>query len=186
MCYTYDSLNRVTTMTIRKVSDNSLISTETFNYDAAGNITDAPDSCFQYDTNNRLVVFNGNNVSYDLDGNMLSNGSLPCTYDSANRLISAGGHTYTYNAEDVRIRNLCTNEDTTYTYDTNGIRTSKTVNGVKHTYTLDGTKILREAWGNNTLIPLYDNEDSVCGILYNGIPYYFIKNLQGDVIAIVD
>ena len=31
-----------------------------------------------------------------------------------------------------------------------------------------------------------DNEDSVCGILYNGIPYYFIKNLQGDVIAIVD
>ena len=60
------------------------------------------------------------------------------------------------------------------------------MNGVLHTYTLDGTKILREAWGNNTLIPLYDNEDSVCGILYNGIPYYFIKNLQGDVIAIVD
>ena len=119
MCYTYDSLNRVTTRTIRKVSDNSLISTETFNYDAAGNITDAPDSCFQYDTNTRLVVFNGNNVSYDLDGNMLSNGSLSCTYDSANRLITAGGHTYTYNAEDIRIRNLCANNDTTYSYDTN-------------------------------------------------------------------
>jgi len=53
-------------------------------------------------------------------------------------------------------------------------------------YTLDGTKILRETWGANTLIPLYDNEDSVCGILYNNIPYYFIKNLQGDIIAIVD
>ena len=58
--------------------------------------------------------------------------------------------------------------------------------GIKHTYTLDGTKILRETWGNNTLIPLYDNEDSVCGILYNNVPYYFIKNLQGDIIAIVD
>ena len=40
--------------------------------------------------------------------------------------------------------------------------------------------------GDNTLIPLYDNEDGICGILYNNVPYYFIKNLQGDVIAIVD
>ena len=63
------------------------------------------------------------------------------------------------------------------------------------TYMLDGTKILRETWNTtdsdgiestNVLIPLYDNEDSVCGILYNGTPYYFLKNLQGDVIAITD
>ena len=116
MCYTYDNLSRVTARTVKKLSDNSVVSTETFNYDAAGNVTSAPDSSFQYDTNNRLISFNGNTVSYDLDGNMLSNGSLTCTYDSANRLITAGGHTYTYNAEDVRIRNLCTDEDTTYTY----------------------------------------------------------------------
>lgn len=73
-----------------------------------------------------------------------------------------------------------------YTYNANGIRTSKTVGGVKHTYTLEGTKILRETWGTNTLVPIYDNEESVCGILYNDVPYYFVKNLQGDVIAIVD
>lgn len=73
-----------------------------------------------------------------------------------------------------------------YTYNANGIRTSKTVGGVKHTYTLEGTKILRETWGANTLVPIYDNEESVCGILYNNVSYYFIKNLQGDVIAIVD
>ena len=73
-----------------------------------------------------------------------------------------------------------------YTYNANGIRTSKKVNGVLHTYALDGTKILRETWGSNTIVPLYDNEDSVCGILYSSVPYYFIKNLQGDVIAIVD
>ena len=53
-------------------------------------------------------------------------------------------------------------------------------------YTLDGTNILRETWGDNAMVPLYDNEDGVCGILYNNVPYYFIKNLQGDVIAIVD
>ena len=40
--------------------------------------------------------------------------------------------------------------------------------------------------GSNTLIPIYDNEDSVCGIIYNDEPYYFFTNLQGDVIAIAD
>ena len=88
MCYTYDSLNRVTTRTIKNICDNSVVSTETFSYDAAGNITDAPDSCLEYGTNNRLTKFCGNDVSYDLDGNMLSNGALACTYDSANRLIT--------------------------------------------------------------------------------------------------
>ena len=136
-CYTYDNLNRVTARTVKKLSDNSVISTETFNYDAAGNVTSAPDSSFQYDTNNRLISFNGNTVSYDLDGNMLSNGSLSCTYDSANRLVSTGGHTYTYNAEDVRIRNLCSDEDTTYTYNTNAklsMLLMKTTNGVVTKY----------------------------------------------------
>ena len=51
---------------------------------------------------------------------------------------------------------------------------------------MDGTKILREVWGDNALVPLYDNEDSVCGIIYNDEPYYFQKNLQGDIIGIVD
>ncbi len=48
---------------------------------------------------------------------MLNNGEQSFAYDSANRLVTAGGHTYTYNAEDVRIRNFCADEDTTYTYD---------------------------------------------------------------------
>ena len=76
----------------------------------------------------------------------------------------------------------------------NDIRTSKTVNRIRHDYILDGTKILREGWNydevtktyKDILVPLYDNEDSVCGIVYNDVPYYFHKNLQGDVIAIVD
>ncbi len=118
ICYTYDNLNRVTKRTIKNLS-NVVLSEEAFTYDAAGNVTDAPESCFQYDTNNRLIVFNGNTVSYDMDGNMLNNGVKSFTYDSANQLLTADGHTYTYNAEGVRIRNLCTENDTTYTYDTN-------------------------------------------------------------------
>lgn len=119
ICYAYDSLNRVTKRQIISLECDCVISEENYTYDAAGNITDAPNSCFQYDTNNRLTVFNGDTVSYDMDGNMLSNGTTEFEYDSANRLIKAGNHAYTYNAEDVRIRNLCSDADTTYTYDTN-------------------------------------------------------------------
>ena len=117
MCYTYDNLNRVTKRTVKNLND-VVLSEESFSYDAAGNITDAPDACFAYGTNNKLAYFNGQSVSYDADGNLLQ-AALDCcgcttfTYDSANRLVSAGGHTYTYNAEDVRIRNLCADADTT-------------------------------------------------------------------------
>ena len=109
-------------------------------------------------------------------------GNPTITYDAQGNPTSYLGHTLTWE----KGRQLKSFDGNTYTYNANGIRTSKTVNGVKHTYTLDGTKILREVWGNNTLIPLYDNEESVCGIVYNDTPYYFIKNLQGDVIAIVE
>ncbi len=44
----------------------------------------------------------------------------------------------------------------------------------------------RKTWGDCVIVPLYDNEDSVCGIEYNGTPYFFVKNLQGDVIAITN
>ena len=137
MCYTYDSVGKVLSRTVKNLLDDTVISTETFTYDSAGNITDAPDLCFEYDTNNRLTKFCNNTVSYDLDGNMLSNGFLYCTYDSANRLVYASGQNYTYNAEDVRIRNLCIEEDTTYTYDTNTKLSRllcKTTNGVTTKY----------------------------------------------------
>ena len=118
MCYTYDNLSRVVKRTVKDLCDN-VISEESFSYDAAGNITDAPDSCFQYDVNNRLTSFCGNTVTYDLDGNMLSNGTQSFVYDSSNRLTWAGGHEYTYNAENVRIVNHGGGHDTTYTYNTN-------------------------------------------------------------------
>ena len=54
MCYTYDNLSRVTARTVKKLSNNSVISTETFNYDASGNITDT----FAYDTNGFTIGLN--------------------------------------------------------------------------------------------------------------------------------
>ena len=122
------------------------------------------------------------------------------SYDAAwkDKLTAVGGQSITYDAQGnptcylghalswEKGRQLKSFDNIQYTYNANGIRTSKTVNGVKHTYLLDGTKILRETWGEHTLLPLYDNEESVCGIVYNDVSYYFLKNLQGDIISITD
>ena len=43
-----------------------------------------------------------------------------------------------------------------FTYDDNGIRTSKTVNGVTHTYQLNGSQIVAEQWSNKLIVYLYD------------------------------
>ena len=72
----------------------------------------------------------------------------------------------------------------TFSYDPKGIRNSKTVNGVKHDYVLEGTKLIRDV--HNGVDYVYDAEDQVCGMVYEGNAYYFYKNLQGDVISITN
>ena len=166
ICYTYDNLSRVTERTVKNLSDNTVLSSESFSYDAAGNITDAPGDCFQYDVNNRLSSFCGNAVTYDLDGNMLSNGFISCTYDSTNKLVSAGGHTYTYNAEDIRIRNLSAKDYTTYTYDTNCALSKllcKTTNGIVTKYVY-GDGLIGEETDNNFKTYHFDSRGSTVAI----------------------
>ena len=161
--YTYDALGQLLTETVNGEVVNSM------EYDNYGNIVEKNNKAYIYGDatwKDLLTGFDGKTIEYDAQGN-------PVKYL---------GHTLTWE----KGRQLKKFDNIEYTYNANGIRTSKKINGVLHTYTLDGTKILRETWDGNTLIPLYDNEDGVCGILYNDVPYYFIKNLQGDVIAIVD
>ena len=79
-----------------------------------------------------------------------------------------------------------------FTYNDEGIRTSKTVNGVNHTYQLNGSQIASESWGDKLIVYLYDASGSPIGMMYRTTSYainqwdvfYFEKNLQGDVVAV--
>jgi len=80
-----------------------------------------------------------------------------------------------------------------YEYNSNGIRTKKTLAGtVKYDYVVDGSRILSETVTHSsmgttyTLYYLYDETGSVQGFIYNNQHYYFQKNLQGDVIRILN
>ena len=67
----------------------------------------------------------------------------------------------------------------TFDYDANGIRFKKNT----ITYSLDGDKILKETDGTNT-ITYYYGVNGIVGLNYNGVDYYYRKNLQGDVVEI--
>ena len=137
-------------------------------YDSYGNILQKNGEQYTYDEvwKDRLAYYDGYALTYDAQGNPVNYLGHALTWEKGRQLKSFDNITYTYNA--------------------NGIRTSKTVGGVLHTYTLDGTKLLRETWNNEVLEFLYDSEDSVCGMNYNGTPYFYLKNLQGDIIAVTD
>ena len=119
--YAYDSLSRIISRTAVNLQTNES-TTENYTYDQAGNITSSvkvdTSEQFAYDENNRLVSFGNTAITYDADGNMISGLGMTLSFDSANRLISAGGNTYTYDAENIRIKNLCGDTETEYTYDT--------------------------------------------------------------------
>ena len=160
--YTYDALGQLLTETVNGTEVN------TMTYDNYGNIISKNGVSYVYDTvwKDKLIAVGDKTITYDAQGN-------PINYL---------GHTLTWE----KGRQLKSFDNITYTYNANGIRTSKTVAGIRHDYILEGAKIVRETWGQNSLTPLYDNEDSVCGIIYNYLPYYFLKNQQGDIIAITD
>ena len=161
--YTYDSQGQL----IKEIRDGVTVNEMT--YDKYGNIK----------TRNGIAYTYGNSVWKD---QLTGYGDKSISYDSQGNPVSYLGHTLTWE----KGRQLKKFDSNTYTYNAGGIRNGKTVSGVKHSYRLDGTKILSEKWGSNTLTPLYDNKDDVCGIVFNGASYYFLKNLQGDVISILD
>ena len=175
--YTYDAQGQLTKEEVNLVTVNNM------EYDGYGNIKIKNGKVYEYDGTwkDMLISYDGQSITYDAQGN-------PLTYLGSTLTWEKGRQLKTFSNTEKRL-------NCSYTYNANGIRTSKTVNDVRHTYTLDGTKILRETWPGidenqveftNYLIPLYDNEENVSGILYNDVPYYFLKNLQGDIIAITN
>ena len=75
-----------------------------------------------------------------------------------------------------------------YTYDENGLRTTKTVGDTTHTYlyAADGTLIRETRSNGDTMEFLYDHAGQPYALILNGTVYYYVVNLQGDVVRIVD
>ena len=129
-----------------------------------------------------MTSYWGNSITYDAIGNPLSWGDYGVLTWQGRQLES-----YTDSESE---------ETFTYTYNSDGIRTSKTIDGVEHIYHLSGTQVLSEEWNEGTLqhllIYIYDASGSPIGMAYRDSTYFngdfdfylFAKNVQGDILYI--
>ena len=182
----YDSKDRITSTTYAGKTTNytydsndQLLSAndDTYAYDSRGNITSKTESgtttTFTYSNSgwkDQLISVNGVDLTYDANGNVLTYGDKEYTWNSGRNLESI----------------IDGNNKYSYTYDENGIRTSKTVNGVTTYYNTKDGVILSQTDGTNTMYFQYDNDNTPVGIVLNGTQYFYITNQMGDVIGITD
>ena len=69
----------------------------------------------------------------------------------------------------------------------NDLRVQKTATSTGVTkYTLYGKNIVHMTQGNNELHFFYDAQNKPAVVVYNGTPYSYVKNLQGDVVALLN
>lgn len=169
--YIYDGLGRV----IENYTSDDLC---VYSYDTAGNITSVenwyePVHSFTYENENwkdQLTAFDGKVITYDANGN-------PLTYN---------GYSYTWQ-RGTQLANISGNgKNISYIYDSQGHRVQKTVNGLTTNYLYSGDLLMRQTDGTNTIDFQYDASGNLVGFLYNGTPYYYLRNLLNDISGIVD
>ena len=192
--YTYDDLGQL----VRE--DNSpLTLTYTYSYDDAGNIVQkniyqitsssaTPTALLQsiaytYSSSawgDLLTSYNGHTITYDNIGNPLS---------------YYNGSSYTFTWDGRRLATAVKGANTmSFTYNNDGLRTTKTLNGVVTTYYYQGSLLIAEETNSQILVYLYDANGSPVGFMYRGVDYAsgtwdtyaYEKNLQGDVIGVYD
>ena len=99
-------------------------------------------------------------------------------------MLTYNGASYTWMGRELR---KITNGSNTYSYKYNadGIRTSKTVNGTTTEFFLNGSQILAQKTGDSVMRFIYDSTGKRVGFANGTMLFYYLYNVQGDVIAIV-
>lgn len=157
--YDYDNSGNLLTKSVINMTNDDIIKTDTY----------------QYSNNNwedQLTKFNDINITYDEIGN-------PITIGNSITLGWINGRSLNSYVDGTK------NLDISYKYNIDGIRTSKIVNGIETKYYLENSNIIYEEKGNNRIYYLYDAVGLI-GLQYNNNTYYYIKNLQGDIVGILD
>ena len=67
-----------------------------------------------------------------------------------------------------------------------GVRSSKTVGSTTYKYDTLSGKVMRQSWGSNVIDFIYDENNQPFAMRYNGTTYYYVLNVQGDVIGLLN
>ena len=66
------------------------------------------------------------------------------------------------------------------------MRVKKTVDGVTTTYHMAGRVIAGETTDGQTIWYNYDTQSQLISIVYNHVDYFYVRNAQGDILALID
>ena len=159
-----------------------------YEYDSRGNITyfythgynENYTVDFYYDENNQMVETIINGTSYDI------------TYSSTGQPNIFLGWKIEYDMKNIKV---VKNDDYIfeYEYNANGIRIGKKIkngdNEENISFVLEGSNIISEVHtgsANYTINYFYDSNNEIIGFTYDGNKYLYLKNLQNDIIGILD
>ena len=223
--YTYDNVGNITEVVGKTNS--------TYVYDSqnqlTGEVTGSNVYQYTYDTYGNIrskeATSNGGTTTHtysyedpDWLDLLTTYDGTPITYDGAGNPLSYRGMTFTWANGKQLTQSVKSGTATDYTYETGGLRTTKTtektsLTSTTHIYIWSEGRLVSDCWGtvSNGLIGkltkdlginlllnpsmlefMYDESGNPYGFLYKAggastyAAYYYVTNLQGDIVAIVD
>ena len=199
VAYEYDAQNQLTKETYYNgegTAAGNITRTISYTYDTAGNILsetrtedgETTTKTYAYGDSewaDLLTEVDGQAITYDASGNPTSYFGRTMTWTNGRQLKTSTTHAF-----GAVLRS-------TYTYDADGIRKTKTIpinrRGLTCTYTFvtQNGKIVKQSWRTESIDFFYDESGRPFAMTYqraNDAPqtYYYVLNLQGDVVKLVD
>ena len=157
--YAYDTYGNLLSVKTYDNSTSELLSTNTYTYGNSQWL-------------DRLTKYNGETITYDEIGN-------PSTY------YNGSDYEFTWRGRELA-KAVKGGVTTTYKYGADGLRTQKKVGSTTYNYYYADGLLIRQTWGSNYMDFLYDESGSAYSFIYNGTQYYYVRNLQGDVVKILN
>ena len=183
----------------------------TYDTDDLGRVKSITDGTFgghtyEYDTCGRVIKDDGKVIAYDKDGNITNLCGIGMEYNNClrNLITKAAGFVVSYDDPDPNLitgwkskyfryfRNQLTefglgSTSYKYTYNHLGQRISKAGPQGTTQYVYSGIKLLTEITPSYKLDFLYDENDELFGFIKdNDTKYFYVKDILGNVIGIVD
>ena len=184
--YHYDAANQLT-----RVDDKVQDLTVVYVYNEGGNLVSRTN--YKYTTGTPLLLKRTWLYSYDSTwkDQLTYYDAKRIQYDNVGNPTSYNGWAFTWEAGRQLASMSKRGTDVAYQYNADGLRTKKTVTqsgaSTVYEYLWNESKLVGQKVGNDAVRILYDANDEPVGFTVNDTAsYYYVKNLQGDVLAIVD
>ncbi len=199
--YKYDSLNNITHIYHNGVLENEYYYDEynqlvkennyitnkivQYEYDNLGNILYKTE--YEINTKNKINQnkYEYNNLNWKDQLTKFDN--IAINYDNLGNPISIGDNIKISWINGRQMNSYVDSKNViNYRYNKDGLRISKIINNKETKYYLEGEKIVLEQTDDDVLYYLYDGIGNIIGFEYKNNRYYYIKNNQNDIIAILN